>query len=187
MTDMPTRFARLDFAPGWQTTNDNLVELVDLFGDKKLDWIPIEGEWPAREAFAHIIGARYHGPIAGPEDMARLSEIQEQCRTPEGIKHELRVSWEMLGRFLCDAGKLDAVYDAGVTRSRSAAPPPPMLGSVERAEAGLDLGYVDQPDRYTGHYIAYHRFAHDMHHRSTLIGYLSQLGVSLDGHRIRPL
>jgi hypothetical protein len=62
-----------------------------------------------------------------------------------------------------------------------------LLGSVERASAGMDLGYVDQLDDYTGHYITYHRFAHDLHHRSTLIGYLSQLGVSLDGHRIRPL
>ncbi len=93
----------------------------------------------------------------------------------------------MLARFLRDPAKLDAVYDDGGTPSPAGPPPSPLLGSVERAQAGMDLGYVDQPDRYSGHYIAYHRFAHDLHHRSTLIGYLSQLGVTLDGRRIRPL
>jgi hypothetical protein len=184
---MPTPYARLDFAPGWQTTNDNLIELVDLFDGDKLDWIPREGEWPARAIFAHIVGARYHGPIATPEEMARLGDVWPLCRTPDGIKQELRSSWEMLARFLRDPAKLDAVYDDGGAPSPAGPPPSPLLGSVERAQAGMDLGYVDQPDRYSGHYIAYHRFAHDLHHRSTLIGYLSQLGVTLDGRRIRPL
>lgn len=187
MTDMPTRFPRLDFAPGWQTTNDNLIELVDLFGEENLDRVPREGEWPARGIFAHLIGARYHGPVATPAELAHLADVSRHCRAPRGIKRELRISWEMLARFLCDPAKLDAVYDAGATASRSDPVPSPKLGSVGRASAGVDLGYVDEPDEYTGHYIAYHRFAHDLHHRSTLIGYLSQFGVSLDGHRIRPL
>jgi hypothetical protein len=29
--------------------------------------------------------------------------------------------------------------------------------------------------------------AHDLHHRSTIIGHMAQLGISLDGHRVRPL
>jgi hypothetical protein len=180
-------FPRLDFAPGWQTTNDNLIELVGLFDHKNLDWIPRQGEWSARGIFAHIIGARYHGPIAAAEDLAHLRDLMQNSRTQAGIQRELQLSWEMLARFLSDPAKLDAVYG----EERSPEPPPlptsPTLGSVERAAAGMDLGYVDRPDRYTGHYIAYHRFAHDLHHRSTVIGYLSRLGVSLDGHRIRPL
>ena len=184
---MPTRFARLDFGPGWQQTNDNLIELVDLFDETKLDWAPRDVEWPARVIFAHIIGARYHGPIATPDDPARLAEIWRQCRTPDGIKRELRTSWNALARFLADSAKLDAVYASGEPPNPSREAPPPMLGSVERALAGMDLGYVDRPEEYSGHYIAYHRFAHDLHHRSTLIGYLAQLGVSLDGRRIRPL
>ena len=188
MTDMPAPFPRLDFAPGWQATNDNLVELVDLFDDARLTWVPRPGEWPARVIFAHLIGARYHGPIATPEDIAHLGDLPRLCRTREGIKQELRASWEALAGFLRDPEKLDAVYDSGGSASASQpTPPPPLLGSVERAMAGMDLGYVDEPDRYTGHYIAYHRFAHDLHHRATLIDYLSQLGVSLDGRRIRPL
>jgi hypothetical protein len=94
----------------------------------------------------------------------------------------------MLARYLSDEAKLDAVYEVPADNSSTGDRPAlPLLGSVERAKAGMDLGYVDQPEQYTGHYIAYHRFAHDLHHRSTLIDYLSQLGMSLDGHRIRPL
>lgn len=181
------QFARLDFGPGWQTTNANLVELVDLFDGEQLVWVPRSGEWPAWVIFAHLISARYHGPIASPEDMAHLRDIPQNCRTPHGIKQELDVSWDMLARFLCDRDKLDALYDSGSPAPASQLPPPPLLGSVERALKGMDLGYVDRPDEYSGHYIAYHRFAHDLHHRATLIDYLSQLGVSLDGHRIRPL
>lgn len=184
---MPKHFARLDFAPGWQTTNANLGELVDLFGGERLLWMPRDGEWPAWVVYAHLIGARYHGPIATAPEMDHLEAILQNCRTAEGIKHELEVSWDMLARFLCDVEKLDATYAPGSPVPASQPPAPPLLGSVERALRGLDLGYVDRPEQYSGHYIAYHRFAHDLHHRATLIDYLSQLHVSLDGHRIRPL
>ena len=180
-------YPRLDFVPGWKTTNDNLIELVDLFDRDNLGWIPREGEWPARGIFAHLIGARYHGPIASTEDLANLRDLVQNCQTRTGIQQELRISWQMLARFLSDPVKLDTVYAADESSLRAERPSSSVLGSVERASAGMALGYVDRPDRYTGHYIAYHRFAHDLHHRSTLVGYLSQLGVSLDGHRIRPL
>lgn len=87
------------------------------------------------------------------------------CKTKDGIKQELRASWEMVERFLSDPAKLDATYD----------------------NTSTDDFYKRDPEDYTGHYIAYHRFAHDLHHRSTIIGYLAELGVPLDGHRIRPL
>jgi len=146
--------------------NTNLIEIVELFPEESLDWIPREGEWSARQILVHLILARYHGPIAGPTDMAHMDEAIVHCNTREGITGELRISWVMLARFLSDPTKLDCVYDSS---------------------GGIDRGYVGEPKRYTGHYIAYHRFAHDLHHRSTLVGHLSQLGVPLDGHRIRPL
>lgn len=184
---MQRHFARLDFAPGWQATNANLIELVDLFDGDRLGWVPRSGEWPAWVIYGHLVGARYHGPIASAEEMDHLGAILQNCRTPHGIKRELERSWEMLARFLCDADKLDAVYDAGPAVASSGESPPPLMGSVERAARGMDLGYVDRPEHYSGHYIAYHRFAHDLHHRATLVDYLSRLGVSLDGRRIRPL
>lgn len=183
---MSEGFQRLDFGPGWRTTNDNLIELVDLFPADGLDWTPREGEWSAWIIYAHLIGARYHGPIPNPEDLAHLDEIMGNCRTGQGIKDELEISWTMLARFLSNPIRLDAIYDPGTSAAGSQPPAPPTMGSVERINAGLDIGYVDNPEEYTGHYIAYHRFAHDLHHRSTLVGY-RQLGVTLDGHRIRPL
>jgi hypothetical protein len=178
-------YARLDFGPGWETTNHNLIELVDLFDGDKLDWAP-KGEWSARVIYGHLIAARYHGPIPGPDDLARFNGLFAKCATAAGIKEELFSSWAMLASFLSDEARLDALYEDGAVAGDGEAAPASM-GSVERAAAGLDLGYVDRPERYTGHYIAYHRFAHDLHHRSTLVGYLSELGVTLDGRRIRPL
>jgi hypothetical protein len=180
-------YERLDFGPGWQTTNENLIELVDLFQGETLDWTPRAEEWSARTIFAHIIAARYHGPIATANDVARAHDMLRRCSTAEGIKEELRASWAAVASFLSDRTKLDAIYQDRPEDREQRRAGPPVMGSVERSMAGFDLGYVDAPDQYTGHYIAYHRFAHDLHHRSTLIGYLVQLGVSLDGHRIRPL
>lgn len=156
---------RLDWTPHWRMMNDNLMELVDLLPGDKLAWVPREGEWPAPLIFAHLILARHHGPIMTPDDMARIGQVPVNCQTKDGIKAELRASWGMVERFLSDPAKLDATYEG----------------------ANFDGYYNDDPQDYTGHYIAYHRFAHDLHHRSTIIGYLAQLGVPLDGHRIRPL
>jgi hypothetical protein len=163
---MSEPFPHLDFAPHWKTMNTNLIEIVELFSEEGLDWIPREGEWSARQIVVHLNLARYHGPIAEPKDLAHIDEAIIHSNTVGGIADELRISWAMLERFLSDPAKLDAVYDPS---------------------GDMDLAYVDEPESYTGHYIAYHRFAHDLHHRSTLIGHLSQLGTSLDGHRLRPL
>ncbi len=144
--------------------NSNLLELVDLFPADKLDWVPREREWAVPTIFTHMVMARYMGPLATPEWMARVGEVPPKCRTKDGIKDELQRSWVGLERFLSDRAKLDATYDLG---------------------SGDDY-YKDEPV-HTGHYLLFHRFAHDLHHRSTIIGYLAQLGVPLDGHRIRPL
>lgn len=178
-------YARLDFGPGWEATNDNLIELVDLFDGDRLDWFPRAGEWSARVIYTHLIAARYHGPIPDPDDLAHFETLFGNCATPLGIQDELRRSWAMVAEFLSNEARLDATYQDGAGEPGGAAPA--AMGSMERAEAGLDLGYVDVPERNTGHYIAYHRFAHDLHHRSTLVGYLAELGVTLDGRRIRPL
>lgn len=179
-------FQLLDFGPGWKVTNENLIELVELFVDQ-LDWSPRPGEWSARAIYVHLIAARYVAPIVSGDDLAHLPDIGAACRSPEGIQAELARSWSMLARFLSDKARLEALYDDGAGDARERPAGPPAMGSVERASAGFALGYSDEPERYNGHYVAYHRFAHDLHHRSTLIGHLAALGVSLDGHRVRPL
>jgi uncharacterized damage-inducible protein DinB len=162
---MPENFQRLNFAPYWQMTNDNLMELIDLFPDDKLDWTPAPGEWSARVIITHIILARHHGPIVPALDGAGMQEVVLDCRTRDGIKKQLRSSWEMVAAFLSDAEKLDAEHE-------------PLTANAPE---------YNEPEVYDGHYVAYHRMAHDLHHRSTIIGHLNQLGISLDGHRVRPL
>jgi hypothetical protein len=163
---MPERYPRLNFAPHWQMTNDNMIELIDLFSEEKLDWSPAPSEWSMRVIVTHIILARYHDPIVPGPEGAQMSDVVMGCRTKEGLTKHLRSSWQMVAAFLSDAKKLDAVHE-------------PLSG-------GLAPEYVE-PEVYDGHYIAYHRMAHDLHHRSTIVGYLGQLGISLDGRRIRPL
>jgi len=163
---MPDTYPRLDWTAHWRTMNENFIELVDLLPEDKLAWTPRDGEWPAQLIFAHIILARYFGPIPSPDDAERVGQIPVACQSRAGIQRELQASWEMLERFLSDPAKLDANYGLGDPN---------------------DPFYKDEPAEYIGHYIAYHRFAHDLHHRSMIIGYLAQLGVPLDGHRIRPL
>jgi uncharacterized damage-inducible protein DinB len=144
--------------------NENLIELVDLLPEEKLDWVPREAEWAAPTIFAHIAMARHMGPLGTPDAMARIGQLPMNCRTKDGIKEELGRSWELIERFLSDPEKLNATYEMNPA----------------------DEYYVLEPVQ-TGHYLLYHRFAHDLHHRSTVIGYLAQPGVPLDGHRIRPL
>jgi len=152
--------------PHWRVMNKNLIELVNLLPDDKLDWVPRPGEWTAPTIFAHIVFARYFGPVLTPEATQHIGQIPTACKTKDGIKQELRTSWELVENFISDPAKLEAVYE------------PPNRN---------DAYCGDEPEDLTGHYFAYHRFAHDLHHRSTIIGYLAELGVPLDGYRIRPL
>ena len=162
-------YARLDMARHWATRNDHLIELVDLIPDDKLQWSPREGEWGFRRVLQHLVMARYHGPIMdGRDEGAELSAAVAGTQTREGIKEQLRHSWEVVAAFLSDAERLDAEY--------------------EPHALGYDPGYYQlEPEKYDGHYVAYHRLAHDLHHRGTVLDYLSQLGVSLEGLMIRPL
>ncbi len=162
---MATDYPRLNFAPHWQMTNENLVELIDLIPQDKLDWSPAPSEWSTRVIVTHIILARYHNPIVPAPGGAQVSDIVLECRTKEGLLRHLRSSWEMVAAFLSDPAKLDTVQE-------------PLTGGAPE--------YIE-PEVYDGHYVAYHRMAHDLHHRSTIIGYLNQLGISLDGRRVRPL
>jgi len=162
---MQGNYARLNFGPYWQMNNENLIELIDLVPEEKLDWSPAPNEWSIKLITTHIILARSHHVIVPSTDVDHVSNVILDCRTKEGLKRQLALSWDMMRAFLSDGEKLDALWQ------------PP---------AGPEPEYVD-PEVYDGHYVAYHRMAHDLHHRSTIIGHLGQLGISLDGRRVRPL
>jgi uncharacterized damage-inducible protein DinB len=162
---MTSTYARLNFGPYWEMNNANLIELIDLVPDDKLDWSPSPEEWGIKRIALHIILARYHYPIAPNLDGAEMQKIVLDCQTKEGLKEHLASSWQMVAALLADEEKLDALQT-------------PLTANAPD---------YNEPEVYDGHYVAYHRMAHDLHHRSTIIGYLGQLGISLEGHRVRPL
>jgi len=100
----------------------------------------------------------------GPDE-PQISDIVADCRSKDGLKRHLRSSWGVIAALLSDPEKLDALHG------------PPI---------GTEPEYIE-PEVYDGHFVAYHRMAHDLHHRSTIVGHLGKLGIRLDGWRIRPL
>src|SRR2546425_10547777 len=76
-------YAPLKIAPYWQMTNENLIELIDLVPEDKLDWTPAPGEWSTRLIATHMILARNHAPIVQGRDGAPMSEVIMDCRTKE--------------------------------------------------------------------------------------------------------
>jgi hypothetical protein len=155
----------LNITPHWEVMNSNLIEIIGLIPEDKLDWSPAPGEWSIRLIVIHIIMARYFGPLAegAPPDFG--PRVIESAKTRQGIQDELAASWANLERFLLDDEKLAAVYEV------------------------IDPGrlHYRDPEIMDGHYIAYHRFAHDIHHRSTLLGHIRQNGIRISDQLIRPL
>ena len=112
-------YAPLKIAPYWQMTNENLIELIDLVPEDKLDWTPAPGEWSTRLIATHMILARYHAPIVQGLDGAQMSEVIMDCRTKEGLKKHLASSWQMVAEFLSDESKLDAAHEPLVANALS--------------------------------------------------------------------
>ncbi|HEY5639012.1 MAG TPA: DinB family protein [Dehalococcoidia bacterium] len=158
-------YPRLGITRHWSTMNDHLIDLVGLIPDDKFEWSPREGEWSFKSVLQHLILARFHGPIMdGRDHGAEMSAAIAGMQTKDGVKEQLRHSWTLVSEFLSDQARLDAEYD------------PHAIGDYDR-----------EPHTYDGHYVAYHRLAHDLHHRGTVLDYLGLLGISLDGLMIRPL
>jgi hypothetical protein len=163
---MPAKtYPLLNIVPHWATMNANLVDIVDLIPDDALDWAPAPSHWSMRVIIVHIILARHHHLMAPGAPPDYMPSVINDSRTKAGLQKHLVTSWELLEGLITDQAKLDALYE------------PP----------SSDPDYSLEPSPYDGHYIAYHRFAHDIHHRSTLLGHMRQVGIPIAGHLIRPL
>ncbi len=146
--------------------NSNLIDIVGLVPEDKLDWTPAPTEWSIRVIVVHIILARHHHVAAQGAPPDFISTVIQESRTREGLQRHLASSWDLLDSLLSDEAKLNATYESPV-------------------DSGPE--YVGDPEVYDGHYVAYHRFAHDLHHRSTLMGHIRQLEIPIADHLIRPL
>ena len=155
----------LAITPFWALLNAHLISMVDTLSDEALDWRPEPGVWTCRELFVHIAGARHHWLTVVVAD-GETVEYPKGRESRDEVKRHLFTSWERLERFLSDSSQLEASYR------------PP----------ADDPAYSDDPTDFNGHFIAYHRLVHDVHHRADILHRMTALGVALpDDHRPRPL
>ncbi|MBT5775154.1 MAG: hypothetical protein HOH95_12345 [Dehalococcoidia bacterium] len=155
-------FVPIEVGPYWADLNEHLCDLVALVPPDRLDEAPV-GEWGVREVAHHIVGGRDHW-LANSLGRER-GEMPSANAGVEELQGELRASWERVASFLGDAEALDREYE------------PP---------AG-DPPYVDPPE-FRGHYVAFHRLAHDVHHRAQLLDRIRDLGLEVpEAIRRRPL
>jgi uncharacterized damage-inducible protein DinB len=133
----------------------------------KWDWSPEPRFWNFRGIFLHIVGARYY--VADDREVPGFWRLGQ---TVDGLKEQLRVSWTRLSRFLTDEAALDG------SDPRAGGPPSQFFSGPEYRDPAVS----------NGHYVAWHRMVHDIHHRADILHYLDILGVDLSAiPRRRPL
>ena len=157
-----TNFVPIELGAYWADLNEHLCELIELVPLERLSDAP-EGEWSVREVAVHIVSGRDHW-LANSLGRERGAQPGDAA-TPSELRDALQASWARMASFLADAEALGAKY----------APP-----------AG-DTQYVD-PEEFTGHYVAFHRLAHDVHHRAQLLDRIRALRIQVpESIRRRPL
>jgi uncharacterized damage-inducible protein DinB len=140
----------IDVLPFWARMNDQIVRLIDYIPDEKLNWSPQPQLWNFRGILIHVSMARHNWLGNQVRDGEPSPDVLREGRTKDELKHQLRVSWERLERFVSDPAKVDASYQ---------------------------FVYFGKPETLTGHWLAYHLLEHDVHHRADIFHYLALLGI----------
>jgi len=144
-------FPPLDITPMWARVNDELIELLDLLPDDKLDWSPQPERWNARGILLHICIGRHIFTLPALRDVGDPPDVLKEGQTREGLKEQLRASWRRVEAFLSDPALLAREYDTP---------------------------YQGRTSRVSGHWLAFGQLEHDVHHRGEIISYLSLLGIA---------
>lgn len=101
---------RLDIVPTWSRFNDDLIKLVDLVPDDKINWSPKPELWNFRGILLHIAATR-DSWLEGATGAERVPSVWTTVRTKDEIKDAYRRTWKRVETFLSDGAKLDATYD----------------------------------------------------------------------------
>ncbi len=141
----------LDITPIWATVNEDMIEIVDLFGEEKLSWSPSRERWNARGILLHCVIGRFGISGAVIQDGKTNPEILKEGQTKEGLKSQLLASWERLAQF---------------------------VGSETLLAGEYDVPYQGKTAKLSGHWLAFGLLEHDIHHRGELIGLLDLLEVA---------
>ena len=149
------KYVPLAITPMWSTIVDELVELVDLVPEDKMDWSPKPELWNFKGILIHIIlGPRFlmNNVLQEQSDPAKLAaDVMAQAQTKEEIKEQLRISWVCLEPFLQSEELLAREYDVG--------------------------DFAGVPGRLSGYWLAFGQLEHHLHHRADIYHYLGLLGV----------
>ena len=140
----------LDITEYWGRLNDTLIALVDYVPDDKLNWSPKPDLWNFKGIFLHVSMSRHSWMVSAVRDGEDTPDVLRAGQTREGIKDQLRLSWQRLLGFLSDPTKLSAEYSGA---------------------------WEDERWPRSGHWIAFHLLEHDVHHRADILHYLALLGI----------
>jgi len=141
----------LDITPMWARISDELIELLDLIPDGKLDWSPSPELWNFKGILLHIIIGRHGLMQMIVKDGKQSPDVLREGQTTDGLKGQLRVSWQRMLPFLSDPAQLAREYD---------------------------VPFEDETKRINGHWLASGQLEHDIHHRADIYHYLGLLGVA---------
>lgn len=143
-------FPPLDITPMWARINEELIELLDLVPDDKIDWSPKRELWNVRGILLHICIGRHGMMQVVVQDGKQSPDVLREGQTRDGLKEQLRLSWDRMQPFLSDGDALSREYE---------------------------VLYQEQRPLLNGHWLAFGQLEHDIHHRGEIISYLSLLGI----------
>jgi uncharacterized damage-inducible protein DinB len=144
-------YAPLEITPIWALVNEELIELVDLMSDDQLNWSPKPELWNPKGILLHVVFGR-HGMMGGAvQDGKEMPDVLALGQTKEGLKEQIRLSWQRVEPFLRDPQALAREYDVQI---------------------------LSQQGRLSGHAMAFGQLEHDIHHRADILHYFRELGIS---------
>lgn len=146
----PDSHPYIDITPHWASVQADIVRIINLVPDGKMNWSPKPELWNFRGILIHIADARDIWLTRTVQDGEPYPNIWTTARSKDEIRHEMERTWKRLGRFLANQSQLDATY---------------------RGE------YDGETVEQHGHWIAFHLLEHDIHHRAELLQRLALLGV----------
>ena len=139
---------QVNITPQWAGVQADILRIVDIVPDDKIDWSPKAELWNFRGILIHVSDARDRWMDRDIKDGEGYANIWTTAKSKDDLKRELGRTWARLGRLLSDQSKLDATYPGDGTQ-----------------------------EPRTGHWIAFHLLEHDIHHRADILHYLALLGI----------
>ena len=144
-------FPRIEIAPHWKAVQLDLLALLEMIPDERMDWSPKPELWNFRSILLHVASARQGWLDRGVKD-GEQNLAWENTPTKHDLRRAIDETWQRLQRFIGNEIKLNDTY------------------IVQWSD-----GTQDGP--CSGHWVAFHLLEHDIHHRADVLHYLALLGI----------